>query len=139
MDSVKPVQRVKIFASVSDLKIAKFERMIGVTQNAIQSAIKRNSSMSDETLAKIMKTFPQLNITWVLTGKGEMLHEESTSSDKESEPIENDPDFSEVLQLISLIDNPTIAGPLKDRVYKLYYNNSQLKTDLLKIYRLIGN
>lgn len=137
MEKRKPVERIKIFATMSNLKIAKFERMIGVNQNTIQTAIKRNSNMSDETLSKIIVKFPNLNINWVLTGKGKMLLSEEFTQEDRSEIEE--PDFEEVLQLIKVIDDKDISILLQEKIFKLYQLNSQLKSDLLRIYRLTDN
>ncbi len=70
---MKPIERVKILIRHHGLSISAFEKKVGLSNNSIQTAIKRNSNLKDETLNSILKTFPETNPTWLLTGEGSML------------------------------------------------------------------
>lgn len=70
---MKPIERLKIFINNSNLSISGFEKKVGLSNNSIQTAIKRNSNLKDETLNTILNSFPALNAKWLLTGEEPML------------------------------------------------------------------
>ena len=67
-NSVK--ERLSAFIKSQHLSVRKFEIMCKLP-NAFISNMKR--SISPERLITISTMFPQLNITWLMTGNGEML------------------------------------------------------------------
>ncbi|MFW2137141.1 S24 family peptidase [Chryseobacterium sp. TY4] len=67
----KPIERVSVIISEERLSISAFEKACGLSNNSIQTAIKRQANLKDETLNTILNTFPRYNPTWVLMGKGE--------------------------------------------------------------------
>ncbi len=78
---MKPVERVKDIIKYKRISVSAFEKITGMSNNSIQIALKRNSNLKDETLNNILKTYPDINPTWLLTGKGEMtLTEELTDT-----------------------------------------------------------
>ncbi|MEX0274279.1 MAG: hypothetical protein AB3N16_07875 [Flavobacteriaceae bacterium] len=67
----------------------RFEESLGVKSGYITKLIKQNSYPSSKVIAGILENYPQYNIEWVLTGKGErkksssdILMEESISYGK---------------------------------------------------------
>ena len=134
MEEEKPIARIQLFAKATNLSIKKFEKACGLTPHIIQNAINRKSNLSDDTLGKIMLAFPNLNFTWVLLGRGQMLLNESVSSD-----LQQEPDYKEFLKMLQQIGNDSLAISMRDKLFELYQNNSHLKTELLNAYRLIGN
>jgi hypothetical protein len=75
------------FIDYKHISVLSFEKKIGV-RSTIQKAIKGNSNLGSNLLAKIVVEFPDINPEWLLTGKGEMLRnseeikEESNPTDK---------------------------------------------------------
>ena len=69
----KPIERVQEIISKERLAISAFEKACGLSNNSVQTAIKRKSNLKDETLNSILNAFPKYNPTWILTGKGEKL------------------------------------------------------------------
>lgn len=55
-----------------------FSNKIGVTPSTIATAISRNKGVSSDLLQKIIDVFTNVNINWLLTGKGEILKNSST-------------------------------------------------------------
>ncbi len=82
---MKPIERVKILIRNSKLSISAFEKKVGSSNNSIQIAIKRNSNLKDETLNNILNAFPDINPTWLLTGKGDMFKNFDVVSESDSE------------------------------------------------------
>lgn len=70
---MKPVDRVQLIINHYKLSISAFEKKVGLSNNSIQTAIKRNSNLKDDTLNIILSVFTEIRAEWLLTGKGEML------------------------------------------------------------------
>ncbi|GFD94812.1 MULTISPECIES: hypothetical protein [Tenacibaculum] len=66
-------KRVEEVINYKRLNIRSFEEIIDVSNNSIGTAIRRKSSFKSNVLNKILHSFPEINPTWLLTGKEEML------------------------------------------------------------------
>lgn len=66
-------KRVEQIIRDNNLKIKSFEDVIGVSNNSIGTSIRRRASFKSNVLNKILISFPEINPTWLLTGKEEML------------------------------------------------------------------
>jgi len=71
-------KRVKELIGYKNLKISSFEEKIKVSNNSIGTAIRRKASFKSNVLNKILNSFPDINPTWLLTGKGNMVLNEQT-------------------------------------------------------------
>lgn len=137
MEKEKPIKRIQLFAKTQNLSIRKFEEAAELRPNVIQNAVTRNSHVSDDTLCKIMDAFPQLNLKWVLKGTGEMLlHGKSATR---SNSVQREPDYEEFSHLIEQVNDDMLAIRMKEKLFRLYQSNSDLKTELLRVYKLIGD
>jgi hypothetical protein len=54
----------------------RFEEYCGLTRGSINNTKK---GMSDTSIAKIAEKYPELNLEWLITGKGEMLNASENS------------------------------------------------------------
>lgn len=62
----------------SEVKNAKsFEEKCGLSNSYVSNSKKGNGSIGSDMIAKIMSGFPQLNVEWLCSGKGEMLKQET--------------------------------------------------------------
>lgn len=60
-----------------------FERKCGLTHNYLyNTSINTKSNVGVDHIAKIHKMFPELNIIWVITGKGSMLVDDPNKPDE---------------------------------------------------------
>lgn len=73
---MKPVERVEIIIKFKGVSISAFEKATGMSNNSIQTAIKRVSNLKDDTLNSILNCFPDISAEWLLTGKGSMLKDD---------------------------------------------------------------
>lgn len=64
-------QRIKEYLKYKGVKIIDFSATIGVS-NAYVSSIRR--SIQPDKLARIQQAYPDLNIEWLVTGRGNMLN-----------------------------------------------------------------
>lgn len=69
-DTFKRVEQVIVY---NNLNIKSFEDKIDVSNNSIGAAIRRKASFKSNVLNKILNSFPDINPTWLLTGKGNMI------------------------------------------------------------------
>ncbi|WP_299107924.1 hypothetical protein [uncultured Tenacibaculum sp.] len=70
------------------LNIRSFEELINVSNNSIGSAIRRKSAFKSNVLNKILQTFPEIDPTWLLTGKGSMFLENDKTAILNDTPLE---------------------------------------------------
>lgn len=68
--------RIKTYCKAENLPITVFEKSIGVSNGYVNAISK---SIGIEYLNKIIEIYSNLNIEWLLTGKGEMLKPEQAS------------------------------------------------------------
>lgn len=108
---MKTIDRIKAIIIYYDLSISAFEKKAKLSNNSIQTAIKRNSNVKDSTISSILDTFPQINPAWVLTGEGEMLKEnliynklEKKYNELENRILELEKNFEAVIRSIKLIN-----------------------------------
>ena len=66
--------RLKQFIMFKNISTREFERQIGVSYGFIGNMSK---STSPDKVIKISHQFPELNMTWLLTGEGEMIRTDS--------------------------------------------------------------
>lgn len=67
------LNRLDTFIQHKKLSYRAFEKSIDASNSAISKAISRNSSIGSDVLEKVFATYPDLNATWLFTGKGEMI------------------------------------------------------------------
>lgn len=67
-------QRITSFIEYKNISIREFERVCGLSNGYYKSL---RHAPSSEKLSAILRTFPELNRTWLLTGEGEMLNSDS--------------------------------------------------------------
>lgn len=73
------------FIQYAGLSARQFDLSIGAGNGYTLRMKKNNASIGSDVIENIIKTYPQLNVVWLLTGEGAMLKE-----DKESEILDFD-------------------------------------------------
>ena len=66
-------KRLKQIIDYYQLSTRQFEQKISVSNGVIAKVLAQNTTLRSDILSKIADTFPEVNIGWLLTGKGEML------------------------------------------------------------------
>lgn len=67
------IERLRELITQLDCNKTSFANKIDVPQASIASLFMRGKTISSQVLARISRTFPQVNIEWLITGEGEML------------------------------------------------------------------
>ena len=117
--------RIKTFIASKKLKNVMFEQMIGASNGYVKSI---KDSISSDKIIKISKSFPELNINWLLTGEGQMLNSKQATTN--------------ILSNNSISNNDVIGNNLNADDIEKFINNviklySEQATTLPDIYILI--
>lgn len=67
----------------------KFSQKIGLSEGTIRKILNANTSIKSENLEKLAQTFTEINLDWLITGRGEMLFSEQPKTDT---PVAATPD-----------------------------------------------
>lgn len=67
--------RIRQFIDYKDISINKFSTSVGASNSYFNKIIKDNNSIGSDRIEKILRTYPEINAEWLLTGKGNMLKE----------------------------------------------------------------
>ena len=110
-------ERVLYFTDYKGFAQEKFFEELGVTYGNFKGKAKEKA-LSSDVLAKIVSKYPELNPEWLLTGEGEMLKSENTSTETSKE---------ESVKGIPLVNATAIGGygnnvfSFEERDVKDYY------------------
>ena len=82
MDIIDRLQEIIDYAG---LNVSSFAKKIGVVDQTIRGiVVQRRNKPGFDILAKILQTFTWINAEWLITGKGEMIKQETTSKTENS-------------------------------------------------------
>lgn len=119
--------RLKQFLSAENITQSQFADSIKVVRASVSHVLSGRNNPSYDFIKAIMSTYPQLNIEWLIFGKGRMYKEISTSTDQ-APPIEPSVDeggllFDEVLaydepEPIHKTENFPPASPKDEQILK---------------------
>jgi hypothetical protein len=77
-------ERIIQFIDFKGISITNFLKETGIKRGFLDTD-KLKSSVSDVFLTMIIETYLELNLEWLITGKGEMLRENTLQSDAENQ------------------------------------------------------
>lgn len=81
---IKTIGRIMMLIQHLNLSARKFDISIGASNGYILRMNKNNASVGSDVIEKIIEVYPQVNLIWLITGKGPMLLPEYADS---TEPI----------------------------------------------------
>lgn len=83
-------QRILLFLSDTGVTPYEFYKNTGVTRGILT----QNNGISEDNISRFLAYFPEVNIEWLMTGKGEMLKTKHTPEAliPENEPIPSNKD-----------------------------------------------
>lgn len=73
MGSKRTIERLGIFIGTLGVSKSEFERSIHVGNGYIGKQIRRKGSIGSHIIEKILTTYPQLNVVWLMTGRERMI------------------------------------------------------------------
>ncbi len=79
------LQRIKEFIDYKGISVRSFEQAVGFSNGSFASQLKNNKTIGVDKLENILHIYQEINIEWLLTGKGEMLKEAQSARDENIE------------------------------------------------------
>jgi len=67
-------ERLKSYLAYKNITATEFEKSICVANGFVSNAIKGSRAMGSDKLAKMLETYEDLNLIWLLSGKGNMIN-----------------------------------------------------------------
>lgn len=109
------IGRLEQFIKNQGLSIRSFEISIGASDGMIRRAIKNNTDIQSKWLSAAADNYPDLNIDWLLTGRGSMLKSDSMLLiDKQD--VAKEESLSTKRNLIPFYDDVSTIGGLNDQI-----------------------
>lgn len=82
--------RLKQFINYKGVSILSFAKKCGISEGSIRKVLNENTSITSTSLQKIAENFPEINLDWLLTGRGSMIYGESITTTKHIyDPLED--------------------------------------------------
>ncbi|WP_019991330.1 helix-turn-helix transcriptional regulator [Rudanella lutea] len=101
-----PNERLAHFIEHLQMSVSRFEKETGSSVSSIARFIKGND-LGIKMLVRISERFPQLNVDWLITGRGEMLVAPNSLS--EAELVES---ISQLKRIVGYLEDTFIRNPL---------------------------
>ena len=79
----------KKIAENEKVTISALENKIGASKGVLSRAIANNTDIQSKWLAKLIETYPQYNFDWLLTGRGDMIFQNSAIIDQRLQAIQD--------------------------------------------------
>lgn len=73
-------QRILLFLAKKGVTQYEFYKNTGVTRGVLG----QNNGISEDNISRFLAYYPEINIEWLMTGRGEMLTNEPTTTTKQS-------------------------------------------------------
>ena len=70
---LKTIDRLMQFIKHAGLSARQFDMSIGAGNGYTLRMIKNHASVGSDVIETILRTYPQLNVVWLITGEGEMI------------------------------------------------------------------
>ena len=72
---MKPIERISMYLKFRSITPHAFEKKILLSNGYFSKQLRNHGSVGSDILIKIHARYTELNILWVLTGEGQMIHE----------------------------------------------------------------
>lgn len=84
---LKTIDRLIQFIEYAGLSARQFDISIGAANGYTLRMKKNHASIGSDVIENIIRTYPQLDVVWLLTGEGTMIKEKVKSEDLEFESL----------------------------------------------------
>ena len=85
----KTLERIKKFIDCKGLSVSAFEKSVGMSNASFGKSLKNKGAIGTDKLENILKVYPELSATWLLTGRGDMLKQTSGADGDPSRASKN--------------------------------------------------
>lgn len=107
------LERIKEYIDYKGISIAAFEKSIGMSNASFGKSLKSGKGIGSDKLEKILKVYTDISSSWLLTGEGTMLKNDTVPpSEATVQPIyqPRSPEKKMETQSINLYDFKATAG-----------------------------
>lgn len=104
------IDRLKQFIETENISISALEKKISASDGMIRRAIRNSTDIQSKWLEKISDNYPDLNLTWLITGKGQMLKKRTPNVGESNDLSPGRERISVVCEPIEKYRIPTLTG-----------------------------
>lgn len=72
--------RLRQIIEYYNISVNAFSVKNGINESTIRKILTENTSIRSDNLAKIAENFPEINLDWLITGRGEMIFSQPSSA-----------------------------------------------------------
>lgn len=120
------LERIKQYIDLKGISVSAFERSIGMSNASFGKSLKNGGAIGSDKLENILRAYPDISPSWLMTGAGEMLISEESINNPE-QPQGNDERY--IMHLMDKIASQAeVIGRLKERNKQLERENMELRT-----------
>lgn len=109
------LNRLKQYIDYRGISVAAFEKSIGMANASYRNSLKNNGTIGCDKLERILSVYPDINLEWLIRGKGSMLH----SPEIMASGVETNQEREDVVKLLlqELGQKNEEIGRLKEQIY----------------------
>jgi hypothetical protein len=98
---IKTIDRLMQFIKYSGLSARQFDLSIGASNGYTLRMSKNRASIGSDVIENILKTYPDLNVVWLMTGAGSMLKSQQAAEilDFDHLPSERKQEIERIIEL----------------------------------------
>ena len=74
------LERLKEYIDSKDISVAAFEKSIGMSNASFGKCLKKGGAIGTDKLENILRIYPDISASWLLTGDGEMIKESNVQT-----------------------------------------------------------
>lgn len=121
--------RIKRFITASSLNLSTFDKSIGVANGYIGKQIKSKGSVGSHIIEKIISTYPNLNVYWLMTGEGDMFCSPRAAIEK-NKTICYEKESKSDTEDITLINMDKETADLMVKTFELYDTSLRMGNEI---------
>ena len=129
------MMKERLLMLIKELGISgrQFSKMVGKSEGWLNSVTK---SIGSDILTNILDTYPNVNMTWVLSGQGEMFLEDSSVVKEDQGNYQINKDYKSICEDLRN-DNKDLREEnkkLRDTLLELMYKNEKLMVENVQLH-----
>jgi len=114
-------ERLKQLIDYYGISTNLFSQKIGVSEGTIRKILAQDTTIRSDTLEKISQNFAEINMDWLVTGRGEMLMKNPQNKDGGANDNEN------ISRLITILQDALVEKDKQiDRLLSIIEQNGKL-------------
>lgn len=81
------IERLKIYIDSKGISVSSFEQKISASDGMIRRAVRNGTDIQSRWIENISDNYPDLNLIWLITGKGSMINKTMAEKEEQSKEI----------------------------------------------------